>query len=59
MFVAVDEEDILAGRDELARQGFYVENTSAVVWKAVQAISGKVPEPIVAILTGSGLKNVV
>jgi threonine synthase len=58
MFVAVDEEDILTGRDELARQGFYVENTSAVVWKAIQAISGKVPEPIVAVLTGSGLKNV-
>jgi threonine synthase len=53
----VDEADILAGRDELARQGFYVENTSAVVWKAIQAISGKVPEPIVAVLTGSGLKN--
>jgi threonine synthase len=58
MFVAVDEEDILVGRDELARQGFYVENTSAVVWKAIQAIRGKVPEPIVAVLTGSGLKNV-
>ncbi len=58
MFVAVDEEDILVGRDELARQGFYVENTSAVVWKAIQVIREKVPEPIVAVLTGSGLKNV-
>jgi threonine synthase len=58
MFVAVDEEDILFGRDELARQGFYVENTSAVVWKAIQMVKGKVPDPIVAVLTGSGLKNV-
>jgi threonine synthase len=58
LFVSVDEENILAGRDELARQGLYVENTSAVVWKAIEAIRGKVPEPIVAVLTGSGLKNV-
>lgn len=57
MITAVDEEDILVGRDELAHQGLYVENTSAVVWKAIQMVRGKVPEPIVAVLTGSGLKN--
>jgi threonine synthase len=59
MFVVVDEEDIFVGRDELARQGLYVENTSAVIWKAIQTIRGSVPEPIVAILTGSGLKNLI
>jgi threonine synthase len=59
MFVAVDEEDIYAGRDELARKGLYVESTSAVVWKAIQTIRGNVPEPIVAVLTGSGLKNLI
>lgn len=56
-FLAVDEEDIHLGRDELARQGLYVENTSAVVWKAVELVKGRVPEPIVAVLTGTGLKN--
>lgn len=56
-FLAVDEEEILHGRDELAHRGLYVENTSAVVWKALALVSGKVPEPIVAVLTGSGLKN--
>ena len=58
MFLAVDEEDILSGRDELARRGLYVENTSAVVWKALELVRGKVPEPVVAVLTGSGLKNI-
>ena len=56
-FLAVDEEDIRLGRDELARLGLYVENTSAVVWKAVELVKGRVPEPVVAVLTGNGLKN--
>jgi threonine synthase len=56
-FLAVDEEDIRLGRDELACQGLYVENTSAVVWKAVELVKGRTPEPVVAVLTGTGLKN--
>jgi threonine synthase len=56
-FVAVDEEDILSGRDELARRGFYVETTSAVVWKALQLALADRPGPLVAVLTGSGLKT--
>ena len=58
MFIAVDEENILPGRDELAHRGFYVEATSAVVWKVLQETVGKLPGPVVAVLTGSGLKNV-
>jgi len=56
-FVAVDEEVIIPGCQELARRGFYVELTSAVVWDALAQSIGKVPEPIVVVLTGSGLKN--
>jgi threonine synthase len=56
MFLAVDEEDILAGRDALAGMGFYVEPTSAVVWRALGQVAGQVPEPVVLVLTGSGLK---
>ncbi len=56
-FIRVKEENIIPGRDALARQGFYVEPTSAIVWDALSQIVGKVPEPIVAILTGSGLKS--
>lgn len=56
LFISVDEEDILTARDELARQGFYVEPTSAVILPAFRQIAGRTPEPIVSLLTGSGLK---
>ncbi len=54
--MAVDEEKILDGRNQLALRGFYVEPTSAVVWEALVQLVGRTPEPIVAVLTGSGLK---
>lgn len=56
LFVAVDEENILAGQADLARRGFFVEPTSAVVWPALDRLIGGIPEPIVVILTGSGFK---
>jgi threonine synthase len=52
----VDEEHILSGRDELARRGFYVEPTSAVVWKALEEWLPKLPDPVVVLLTGTGFK---
>ena len=55
--VAVDDEQIIRGRDHLARQGFYVEDTSGVIWNAIEQVKGKVVEPIIAILTGNGLKS--
>jgi len=54
--LAVDEEEILPGREALARLGFYVEPTSAVVWSALEQMNGQAPGPMVAVLTGSGLK---
>lgn len=56
-FLAVEEEKILPGRDQLGRQGFYVEPTSALVWDALAQILPDAPEPVVAILTGHGLKS--
>jgi threonine synthase len=56
LFVAIEEQDILPGRDQLALQGLYVEPTSALVWDALNQINGRVPEPVIAILTGSGYK---
>ena len=61
-FVTVAEADILPGRDELARRGFYIETTSAVVWDALAQTMArnnleKVLEPIVVVLTGTGLKT--
>jgi threonine synthase len=56
-WVAVPEEAILEGRSALARLGFYVEPTSAVVWAALGTAGAEVRRPIVAVLTGSGFKT--
>ena len=56
LMCVVDEDEILPARDALARLGFYAEPTSAIVWAALKQILDKLPDPIVLILTGSGLK---
>jgi threonine synthase len=56
-FVAVDEEDILRGHQELAQRGFYVEPTSAIVWYALEQVLESLPDPVVVLLTGSGYKS--
>lgn len=55
-FVSVDEAFILSGRDALAHLGFYVEPTSALVWRALEELIFNLPDPVVVVLTGSGLK---
>ncbi len=55
--IAVDEEEIMPGREALARLGFYVEPTSAIVWPALQQQIQDLPDPVVVVLTGSGLKH--
>jgi threonine synthase len=57
LMLAVDEADILPGRDALARLGLYVEPTSAIVWSALRQNLDQMPEPVVVVLTGSGLKT--
>jgi threonine synthase len=57
-FVSVEEEHILSGRDELARLGFYVEPTSAIVWNALVQVMDEAPDPVVVVLTGSGYKSI-
>jgi len=52
----VDEDEILPGRDALARFGFYVEPTSAIVWSALEQTIQDLPDPVVVVLTGSGYK---
>ncbi len=56
LFLAVEEAEILPGRDQLANRGFYVEPTSALVWNALEQGLDNMPDPVVVILTGSGLK---
>ena len=53
---AVQEKDILPAVETLAHQGLYVEPSSALVWAAMMNIVVELPEPIVLILSGSGLK---
>ncbi|KAA3647944.1 MAG: pyridoxal-phosphate dependent enzyme [Chloroflexi bacterium] len=54
--VAVEEEDILPGRNSLAKLGFYVEPTSAIVWPALETLKEELSGPVVVILSGNGLK---
>ena len=55
-FTACSNESLQSALLELWKMGLYVEITSALVWAAYRQISRKLPEPIVFILTGSGLK---
>ncbi|MCK5794817.1 MAG: pyridoxal-phosphate dependent enzyme [Anaerolineales bacterium] len=55
--LAVEESDILKAQAQLAGLGFYVEMTSALVWSGLEQIHESMPEPIVCIITGHGLKN--
>ena len=55
--LAVEEQQIREGRDALASLGFYVEPTSAVIWSALRTVLVDLPDPVVAVLTGSGFKD--
>jgi threonine synthase len=54
--LAVDEAEILPAYRELAGLGFHVEPTASLAWVALMRLQGQVSEPIVLILSGSGLK---
>ena len=54
--IGVPEEAIMPAYTTMARMGVHVEPTSALAWAALQQVSGKVPEPIILILSGAGLK---
>jgi threonine synthase len=56
-FVAVEEEEILPGRDKLAGLGLFVEPTSALPWSALEQLGDQIPDPVVVVLSGSGLKS--
>jgi threonine synthase len=55
-FISIQENAILPAYRELAKKGVYVEPTSALVWCTLDKILGRVPEPVVLIVSGSGLK---
>jgi threonine synthase len=55
-FVAINEEEIEQAYRDLGRRGVCVEPTSALAWAALKHFWGKIPGPIVLILSGAGLK---
>ncbi|MBN1267086.1 MAG: pyridoxal-phosphate dependent enzyme [Anaerolineales bacterium] len=55
--LAVGEEEIAAGHFALRTRGLYVEKTSAVVWPALEKTLASLADPVVVILSGSGLKQ--
>jgi threonine synthase len=52
-----NENEILTGYNSLARLGFYVEPTSAIVWSALTQTIHDLPDPVIVVLTGSGYKH--
>jgi threonine synthase len=50
------ENEIIPGRNSLARLGLYVEPTSAIVWPALGKLIEGLIDPVVVVLTGSGYK---
>jgi threonine synthase len=58
LLLAVDEPDIPPAHQALARMGLFVEPTSAIVWQALEQAGEQLVDPVVVVLTGSGLKAV-
>ncbi len=54
--ITIDEPSLMESWRESARQGFYMEPTSALVWAAINQ-SGDFKTPVVAVITGSGYKS--
>lgn len=57
IFLQVQEEEIVSGHQNLAEMGIYVEPTSALVWAGLELFAAKMPDPIIGIITGHGLKS--
>ncbi|MRS02002.1 pyridoxal-phosphate dependent enzyme [bacterium] len=57
--VSINEEQLLDSWRESARQGFYMEPTSALVWAAIKQNGKDFKTPVVAVITGSGYKSTI
>jgi threonine synthase len=56
-FLHVDEHEITEGQRSLAQLGIYVELTSALIWDGLTQLPPDIPQPLVCIVTGHGLKS--
>lgn len=57
-FISINEEDIQKSFVSLGHRGFYVEPTSALVLSAFEKLYPKLKQPVVAVLSGIGLKYI-
>jgi len=57
LVLALQDEETLAAQVKLARQGFYVEPTSALAAAALEHLQGHLGDVPVVVLTGNGLKS--
>jgi len=55
--IEVDDQNLVQAYRHLARLGFFVEPTSALVYAAMESEWDQLPKPVVLILTGSGTKT--
>lgn len=55
-FISISEVEIDRSHRQLAQRGYYVEPTSALVWAAYRQLHNTLPQPVVAVLSGNGLK---
>jgi threonine synthase len=55
--VSINETDLRDAWQQSAKQGMYMEPTSALVWAALNAFSTDFKTPIVAVISGSGYKS--
>lgn len=57
-FLQVKEDRIREGQKALASQGIYAEMTSALIWDGLRQLPEEIPQPVVCIITGHGLKSI-
>ena len=57
-FLTIVEEKIIHGQKKLAEQGIHAELTSALIWNGLEQLDLDLPDPIICIITGHGLKGV-
>jgi threonine synthase len=55
--IAIEEDRLLQSYNEIAKKGFFIEPTSALVWAALPDVLENCPDPVVLILTGTGYKT--
>lgn len=56
-FFHVEETQIRQGQRSLAELGIYAELTSSLVWDGLRQLPADMPEPLVCVITGHGLKS--